>query len=387
MIGWLDCSAGASGDMLLGALVDAGVPLAVLQAAVDAVSPQPVTLRAEQTSRHGLGATRVHVDAPPGDSPRTWREIRHLLQRLPDPVRDKAHDTFARLANAEAAVHRSDPDDVHFHEVGALDAIADIAAVCAGFVHLGLAELHASRVTLGSGMTRGEHGAIPIPAPAVLELLREARAPVHGGPARAEMCTPTGAALLAAHVTTWGSLPELTVTATGSGAGGRDLPELPNLLRLVIGEPGGTAERAVVLEANIDDLDPRLWPSVISALLDAGASDAWLTPILMKKGRPAHTLHVLSAPERVADLRAAVFAHTTTIGLRIVTVGKHALQRETAEVTVDGHPIRVKIARDGGRIVNASVEYEDAAAAAAAEQVPVKTVIAKATAAAANLLP
>jgi uncharacterized protein (DUF111 family) len=205
------------------------------------------------------------------------------------------------------------------------------------------------------------------------------------------MCTPTGAALLAAHVSEWGPLPAMTVRATGNGAGGRDLPELPNLLRLVLGEPADEPHKvsAVVLEANVDDLDPRLWPPVLAALLDAGASDAWLTPILMKKGRPAHTLHVLASPDRVPQVRAAVFTHTSTIGLRIVTVSKHALDRETASITVGGHPIRIKLARDGGALVNASIEYEDAATAATALGLPVKVVLARATAAAADagLLP
>jgi uncharacterized protein (DUF111 family) len=215
--------------------------------------------------------------------------------------------------------------------------------------------------------------------------------PVHGGAVPAEMCTPTGAALLAAHVSQWGSLPPMTVTATGYGAGGRDPQERPNILRLVIGHPatGTAAATAVVLEANVDDLDPRLWPAVMSALFEAGASDTWLTPILMKKGRPAHTLHVLVRPERVGQVRAAVFAHTTTIGLRVVTVGKHALERESATVTVDGHDVRIKVSRDAGTVVNSSVEYEDAAAAAAALGVPVKSVLARAVAAAAHagLLP
>ncbi|MCW2504508.1 MAG: uncharacterized protein JWO79_2792 [Actinomycetia bacterium] len=387
MIGWLDCAAGASGDMFLGALADAGVPIEVLQDAVDSVGlPERIVLRAEPVTRHGIGGTRVHVDAPPSVTTRTWRDVRALL-----PDDERAHDAFARLAHAEATVHRTDPEDVHFHEVGGLDAIADVVAASAGIRHLGLTALHASRVTLGSGTSRGQHGRIPIPAPAVLALLAEAGAPVHGGPAEFEMCTPTGAALLAAHVSQWGPLPAMTVRATGNGAGGRDLPELPNLLRLVLGEPVSRAPlgEAVVLEANVDDLDPRLWPPVLAALLDAGASDAWLTPILMKKGRPAHTLHVLASPDRMPQVRAAVFTHTSTIGLRIVTVSKHALDRETASITVGGHPIRIKLARDSGALVNASIEYEDAATAATALGLPVKVVLARATAAAADagLLP
>jgi hypothetical protein len=387
VIGWLDCAAGASGDMLLGALVDAGVPLAVPQDAVGTVGP--ATLRAEPVTRHGIGATKLHVTAP-GDQPaRTWAEIRTMLTAaaLAPPVRDRALDVFARLARAEAAVHRTDPDDVHFHEVGAVDAVADVVGVCAALHHLGLATLTASRVTLGSGTTRGEHGLVPVPGPAVLHLLADAGAPVHGGPAPAEMCTPTGAALLAAHVDSWGPLPELVITRTGYGAGARDLAEVPNVVRLVLGEPVAGPRPALLISANVDDLDPRLWPAALAALLAAGAADAWLAPILMKKGRPAHTLHVLTPPAAAPAVRRAIFAHTSTIGLRESTMDKHELARETRVVDVDGHAIRVKIARLDGRTVNSSVEYEDVTAAAAALGVPAKLVLARATAAALELSP
>jgi hypothetical protein len=383
-IGWLDLAAGASGDMLLGALVDVGVPLDVLGAAVAALPVEPVTLTAEPVTRHGLGATRVRVHAPPSDVRRTWSDVRALLTAaaLPAPVREGALAVFERLAVAEGRVHRVPPEDVHFHEIGALDALADVVGVVAGFEHLGLDRLTASPVALGSGSARGAHGVVPVPAPAVLELLTGV--PVVAGPVPAEACTPTGAALLAARVLEWTTLPSMRVQRVGSGAGGRDPVELPNLVRLVLGDPAPPAAGAdaLLLETNVDDLDPRLWPGVLSELLAAGASDAWLTPILMKKGRPAHTLSVLCTPQAVGDVRAALFAGTSTIGLRVQPVHKVALDRSQDTVAVLGGRVGVKVARSGGRVVNVSVEFEDVAALAVARRLPVKEVLRAATAAA-----
>ncbi|MGY1805733.1 nickel pincer cofactor biosynthesis protein LarC [Blastococcus sp. SYSU D00669] len=386
-IGWLDLAAGASGDMLLGALLDAGVPLEVPARAVAALAVEPVGLTPEQVTRHGLGATRVHVSAPPSPHHRTWADVRALLTAadLTADVRDRALAVFERLARAEGRVHRTDPEDVHFHEVGALDALADVVGVVAGFAHLALDRLTASPVALGSGSARGAHGVVPVPAPAVLELL--AGVPVLAGPVPAEACTPTGAALLAELVDEWTTLPPLRVARTGYGAGGRDPVELPNVVRLVLGEPPAPAGPAVVLEANVDDLDPRLWPGVLDALLAAGASDAWLTPIVMKKGRPAHTVSALCPPGRTAAVQAAVFATTSTIGLRVVPVGKVALERTATAVEVLGAPVGVKVARLDGRVVNVSVEYEDVVALAGARQLPVKEVLRAATAAAAAAHP
>jgi pyridinium-3,5-bisthiocarboxylic acid mononucleotide nickel chelatase len=383
VIGWLDCAAGASGDMLLGTLVDAGVPVGTLQRAVDAVAPEPVELRVSTVERHGIGAVKVDVHTAESSSQRTWGEVRTLLDTLPEPIRVTALDAFARLARAEAAVHRVDPDDVHFHEVGALDAIADVVGVAAGLHALGLERLAASPVTVGSGGTaRSGHGVVPVPAPAVLAILAEAGAPVRGGPLQDEMCTPTGAALLATAVTGWGPLPELVPVRTGVGAGGRDPAELPNVVRLVLGEPVGAAATAVVLETNVDDLDPRLWPDVLDRLLAVGASDAWLTPILMKKGRPAHTLHALCPHETVDAVRAEIFRRTSTLGVRSVEVGKTALDRDTGWVTVGGERIATKRALLDGAVVNVSVEYEDVRRAADALGLPVKEVLRAATSAA-----
>jgi uncharacterized protein (TIGR00299 family) protein len=306
---------------------------------------------------------------------RSWADVRSLLTAadLPEPVQATALAVFERLAAAEAAVHRVDAEDVHFHEVGALDAIADVVGAAAGLHALGLERLTASTVSLGSGTTRGAHGPIPLPAPAVLELLRGA--PVTAGAVPAEMTTPTGAAVLATVVDGWGDLPSMTVERTGYGAGGRDPAELANVLRLVIGEPLASAGAAVLVETNVDDLDPRLWPGVLSQLLAAGASDAWLTPILMKKGRPAHTLSVLCAEGVLDEVHRVVFTETSTIGLREQRVGKVALDRRETSVDVEGHRIRVKVASYEGKVVNANPEYDDVAAAAAALRRPVRDVL------------
>src|SRR3954463_4942344 len=237
MIAWLDLGAGASGDMLLGALVDAGVPLEVLAAAVAALPVEEILLETESVTRHGLGATRVHVHAPDSPHHRTWPDVRALLAEatLAPAVRDGALAVFERLAVAEGRVHRISPDEVHFHEVGALDALADVVGVVAGFAHLGLTRLAASPVALGSGSARSAHGVVPIPGPAVLELL--AGIPVVAGAVPAEMCTPTGAALVASLVDRWTALPPMRVERVGSGAGGRDPVQLPHVGRLVLGSP------------------------------------------------------------------------------------------------------------------------------------------------------
>lgn len=390
LIGWLDCAAGASGNMLLGALVDAGAPVSQIQAAIAALGTEQIRLEVSTVLRQGIGATRVEVHAPRSNLARTWAHIRQRLTdaELAEPVRAVALDAFGRLARAEASVHRTTPEQVHFHEVGALDAIADVVGVAAGLHALGIETFTASTITLGTGMARGEHGLLPVPGPAVLELLREAGAPVWAGPAPYEMCTPTGAALLAATVTGWGSLPPMTVRQVGVGAGSRELDEVPNLLRLVIGTPvadqaGSTlVKSALVLAANVDDLDPRLWPEVLAGLIAVGASDAWLTPILMKKGRPGYTLHALCRQTVADPVRREIFRRTSTIGLREFSVDKHALDRELGQVEVDGQPVGVKLARLAGELVNVSVEYEDVRRGAEALGLPVKEVLRAATAAA-----
>ena len=391
---WVDASSGASGDMLLGALLGAGVPLDVLQDAVGAVSPEPIVLRVESVSRGGFAATRCHVEVEDSVDHRTWRDVRALLLESPlaEPVRDLALRAFERLAVAEAAVHGTEPMDVHFHEVGALDAIADVVGVCAGIVHLAPDQVVVSPVAVGSGSVRGAHGTLPVPPPAVAQLL--VGVPSYAGPDGApamELCTPTGAALLTTLATGWGPQPAMVTSAVGVGAGGRDPEGHANVLRLLVGSPVPAAEDdaaddLLVLETNVDDLDPRVWPEVITAVLAAGALDAWLTPILMKKGRPAHTFRALVRPDDAREVRRTVFRETSTIGIRTSRVERHALPRETTSVLVGGLEVRVKVSLLDGVVVTAQPEYDDVVRVAAAVDRPVVEVLAEASAASRSLL-
>ena len=392
MIGWVDASSGASGDMLLGALVGAGVPMGVVAGAVAAVAPEHVALRPETVSRNGFVATRCHVEVADSSTHRSWRDIEALLDGadLDDAVRERARRTFVRLAVAEATVHGTTPADVHFHEVGALDAIADVVGVCAGLEHLGLEQLVVSPVAVGSGRIRGAHGEMPVPPPAVAELLRGVA--TYAGPAEMELCTPTGAALLVANATAFGAQPAMAVEHIGVGAGGRDPEGHANVVRLFVGVApsstdgtSSTNRTPMLIETNVDDLDPRVWPSVISSLLEAGASDAWLTPIMMKKGRPAHTLSVLVGSDRADAVRTVIFRQTSTIGVREIGIGKTALEREMRTVEVGGSPVHVKLALHHGQVVNAQPEYEDVARVAAETGRPIKDVLAEAISAARDL--
>ncbi len=395
-IGWLDLSNGVSGDMLLGALVDAGVPLDVLR---DALAPLgvPIGLRAEEVRRGGLRAVRVHVDAPEAGQPhRTWADVRLLLDRLPEPLRSSAAAVFEALARAEAGVHGVRPEEVHFHEVGALDAIGDVVGVCAGVAALGLDRLVVSPIALGGGSADTAHGRIPVPGPAVLALLAAAGAPAAGGPDDEELATPTGVALATTLADGHGPMPPMRPARTGVGAGGRDPAHRPNAVRLVVGEPATStpaasvhhAEDLVVLEANVDDLDPRAWPTVLDALLAAGALDAWLTPVLMKKGRPAHVVAALAPPAGAGAVRAVLFRETPTLGVRETPTRRHALARAFRTVDLDGQPVAVKLGlAPDGRVLNAMPEWEDVARAAAALDRPVKQVLARALGLADRLTP
>ena len=380
MIGWVDAGSGASGDMLLGALVDLG--------ALD-VTTLGYDVSAAAGTRGGLRGVAVTVNAGDDQPHRRLADLLDLVERMEVDVavRERAAAIFHRLAAAEARVHGVAPETVEFHEVGAVDTIVDVVGACQGFAALGLDRLHVSPIALGGGQVSTMHGVVPVPGPAVLELLAAGDLVGYGGPVGVELATPTGVAILAELADTSGPLPPMSVTATGVGLGGRELAEQPNVLRIVVGAQAEASDDDwLLLEANVDDLDPRLWPAVLARLIDAGAGDAWLTPIVMKKGRPAHTVSVLVAPA-VADAAARVlFTESSTIGIRTTQVGKRALDREWVAVAVDGHDIRVKVARLDGRVVNAVPEYDDVAAVAVTTGRPVKVVLAAAAAAAAHLL-
>ena len=376
---WIDASAGVAGDMLLGALHDAGASLGRIQAAVDAVLPDAVRITADDVRRAGLRARKAQVTAVRADQPhRSWREIRDLLDGAPP----RAAEVFARLAAVEAAVHGIDPAEVHFHEVGALDAIADVVGVCAALDELGIATVSASAVAVGSGQVRAAHGVLPVPAPAVAELAKgwQIRA---GG--KGELATPTGMALLRTLATACEDVPPMTVEAVGVGAGTRDTPDRPNVVRVLIGEAdraGGNDMDAVILEANVDDLDPRLWPGVLAGLLSVGADDAWLVPIVMKKGRPAHTLTALCPPSAVAAVRARIFRDTSTLGVRMGGRRKTALARAVARVAIGPDEISVKVGYAEGVIVQVMPEFDEVAALARELGVAERDALARAIAAA-----
>ena len=387
--------------MLLGALVDAGADLGQVQSLVDAVVPATVRLDAGSVTRAGLRALKVDVQVLAPDQPhRPWSQVRRLLAEaaLPQPVRDRSLGVFELLAEAEARVHGVALDDVHFHEVGAWDSIADIVGVCAAIHLLGVQTVSAGPVSLGSGRTRTAHGDVPVPAPATLQLAAgwSVRAGGDG-----ELATPTGMALVRGLTSTCEDLPALRVAAVGVGAGTRDTPDRANVVRVVTGLPesssaasagpaGEQTERMWVLQANVDDLDPRVWPDVLATLLEAGAADAWLTPILMKKGRPAHTLSVLSDGSGRVRLRDLVLTATTTFGVREHPVDRVALARTWRTVDVEGHPVRIKVSTGAdGLVRHATPELEDVASVARALGLPLRRMLAasEAAASAAGLAP
>jgi uncharacterized protein (TIGR00299 family) protein len=392
---WVDATSGVAGDMLLAALVDVGVPLANLQGAADAVIPESIRLTSALVSRAGMRATKVDVHPTVKDHPhRTWRDIQALLERadLAAPVRDRAGRVFGRLAEAEARVHGVAADEVYFHEAGGWDSIADVVGVCAALDWLGVTSMSCSAVALGSGRVTASHGDLPVPVPAVLEMSAGWRV-LSGG--QGELATPTGMALLTALSQESCDLPAMSVRAVGVGAGTADVPGRPNVVRVVLGDrtdrPGPPDDPVImsVLETNVDDMDPRVWPTVLASLLDAGAADAWLVPIVMKKGRPAHTLAVLTPVDRRDALRRLIFELTSTIGVREVAVTRTALDRFWVPVPVAGGRIRLKVAHRGGEVVHATPEFDDAVQVAADRSVPVRRVLEEAVAAAerAGLVP
>jgi uncharacterized protein (TIGR00299 family) protein len=385
---WIDASAGVAGDMLLGALTDAGADLEFLQRCVDAVIPGSVRLTSERVTRAGIAALKVEVEVLVEDPPhRTWRSIRGMLAEadLPGRVRSDATAVFAKLAEAEGLVHGVPAEEIHFHEVGALDSIADVVGVCAALYDLGVESLSGSEVALGSGHIRSAHGQIPVPVPAVTRLVKGWRVTAGG---QGELTTPTGMALLATLCAECTDLPSMAMDVVGLGAGTKDFPGRANVTRVIIGSRAPVAsspnegDPAILLEANIDDLDPRLWPGVLSLLLQRGASDAWLVPILMKKGRPAHTLSVLCHPGKAAEMREIMLTSTTTIGVREHALRKHALPRAWAEVKVDGGAVAVKLAHRDKVIVQVTPEFDEVAALALTLSRPPAVLLAETVAAA-----
>jgi uncharacterized protein (TIGR00299 family) protein len=384
MIAWVHCFSGVAGDMLLGALIDAGADVGEIRSILERLPVTGWALDAEPTMRGGIACTRAVVDAPEDHHHRTWKTIRSMLDEapLPDRVRARAQSTFSALAEVEGALHRQDPDDVHFHEVGALDAIVDVVGTCAALEVLGVDDVRCSPVATGHGTTNAAHGSLPVPAPATLRLLEGV--PVVGVDLRMELATPTGAALVRtlAGVDGFGPMPAMVVRASGYGAGSRDLERGPNVVQVVLGEPATADPRpgqpVVLLETNVDDATGEVLAHTITALLAAGAHDAWVTPIVMKKGRPAHTVSALADPAAAGSIAAVLTAETGSLGVRGTTLERWPSARTVEIVDIGGHPIRVKVT-PAGRI---KVEHDDAVAAASALGRPLREVLVDAEAAA-----
>jgi uncharacterized protein (TIGR00299 family) protein len=395
---WIDPGNGAAGDMLLAALIDAGADLQGVRDGLALLPVERVSVTIEAVRRHGFRASYARVEAPETATHRGPADIAKLVTAAGLSVRVTAFalSVFERLAAAEARVHGIPLAEVHFHEVGALDAIADVVGCSLALDDLGLLAEGATRVVgpvaVGSGVGRTAHGRMPIPAPAVLELLASAGAPIAAHPAELELCTPTGAALLATVADSWGPAPSLRATAVGIGAGTRDPQTHPNMVRVLVGEAGSTERDWAVadlsqVEATIDDLDPRVWPDLLEALRAAGAADAWATPALMRKGRPGQVLTVLVDPDRVDLISRLIFTQTTTLGIRVRRVERRALRRDQVTVAVDGHRVAVKRAFLSGEPVTVQPEYDDALAASQALDMPVATILDRARAIATGFPP
>ena len=379
-IAYFDCIAGISGDMALAALLDAGADLGLVRGRLAALPVEPFDLSVAEVDVSGIRALRVSVKAGSAGVIRTYASIRSMLDAadLPEDARRIAQRIFRRLAEAEARVHRKEVDLVTFHEVGAVDSIVDIVGTSLALTSLGVERVFASAVPTGLGMTRTEHGAMPIPAPAVVELLRGA--PLYSRGVPVELVTPTGAAILSALVEGYGELPRIRIDSVGYGAGTHRL-DFPDVLRVLVGETEGAAGGArpappeteeVVLETNVDDLSPELAAYAVERLLAAGAQDAWVTPIVMKKGRPAVTISVLCSPERADALARVLFRETGTLGVRAVPVSKRALERTELRVETRHGRVGVKVGFLEGRPVVVAPEYEDCARLAREAGVPAR---------------
>ncbi len=378
---WIDATQGASGDMLLGALVDLGVPIAAIRDAVGALRIGGWTLEARKIVRCSLAATRVEVRVDSAGPCRNWREIEEIVAggRLATRVRERALAAFRRLIEAEALAHDQPFDEVHLHEAGGIDAIVDVVGTCAGVEQLAVDEIVVSPMTTGFGQIRCEHGVYPVPAPATLLLVRGA--PVRGGEVEAERLTPTGAALLMTLADRWGPLPPMRPRAVGHGAGARDLGDVPNLLRLIVGQAEPTAPgiperegQVAVLECTLDDATPQAVAFASRRLLEAGALEAFTSPVTMKKGRAGQQLTVVARPADAERLAREILRQTSTLGVRARLDRRYELDREFVSVDTEFGAVRVKAGSLDGLVLHAWPEYDDCASLAERHDVPLARV-------------
>lgn len=376
-VAYFDCFSGISGDMVLGALVDLGLGLKELEDALSTLDLEEFKLEAREVQSYGLRATKVDVVVPESVLVRTFNNIKDLIgsSGLPDEVKSLSLEIFMRLARAESVVHSKPVDQVHFHEVGAVDSIVDIVGSAYGVHALGISNVFASPLPLGHGMIKTAHGSLPVPAPAVLEILEDT--PTYGRGIPTEIVTPTGAAVIKTLAISFGNAPPMRIEQTGYGAGTKDLG-VPNLLRVITGEPidfpAEAEELAYLISTNIDDMNPEFYDYVIERLFSEGAHDVWLTPIQMKKTRPGTIVNVLCAPRDATGLKRVLLEETSTFGLRTTSVMKKAIERELIEVETPWGRVHVKVGRESNHITSISPEFSDCAKIAGDHGVPIKEV-------------
>jgi len=379
-VAYFDCPSGASGDMILGALVDAGVSFETLERELAGLGLEGYRLERRDVMKAGFRATKVDVHVHEGAAAhhpeRTLAAILALIEdsRLATPVKDHAARIFRRLAEAEARVHGTTAERVHFHDVGAVDAIVDVTGACVGLHLLGIEAVHVGALPVGGGFVQGPHGRIPVPGPATAELLKGF--PTIDTGVRRELVTPTGAAVLTTLAAGAGAMPAMHVRVVGYGAGTMDL-DTPNVLRLFVGETAVAAPTETILqvETTVDDMSPQLYEPLIERLLESGALDVFLTPVIMKRSRPGVVLTALCEPARVADLSRVLFEESSTIGVRWTAYQRARLEREIVQLTTAYGAVGFKVSRFEGRVITVTPEFEDVRRIARAKGLPVREVL------------
>jgi uncharacterized protein (TIGR00299 family) protein len=379
---YFDCFAGASGDMILGALVGAGADAEALREQLQLLDVSNFDVSFSKADRSGISATRAIVRTDDEQKHRHLSTILKIIDRsrLPTSVKSRAARIFTRLAEAEARVHNVSVESIHFHEVGAMDAIIDVVGACVCFDLLKIERFASSPLHVGSGTVEMAHGRFPVPAPAVVELLRDA--PTYATDIAGELVTPTGAAIISTVCDAFGAMPAMRVGGVGYGAGGREYERFPNALRVMVGEAEGDAadERLCMVETNLDDVSPQVLGHLMERAFERGALDCYFTPAQMKKNRPGVLVSILCRPAERESIYKLLFDETTTIGVRSHEVGRRALARESVLVETQFGAIRVKVARSAGRVTNATPEYDDCRAAARKFNAPLRDVEAAARA-------
>jgi pyridinium-3,5-bisthiocarboxylic acid mononucleotide nickel chelatase len=379
-LAYFDCFSGISGDMTLGALVDAGLSADTLRSDLRALQVPGWELTTEKAWKNGMSATHVRVKTEDQQKHRSLSTILEILKtsQLAPPVRERASAIFRKLGEAEAHVHDAPLGKVHFHEVGAVDAIVDIVGACIGFHALGIERFACSPLNVGGGTAKMAHGVLPVPAPATARLLQGA--PTFSNGVQRELVTPTGAAIVATLCDSFGPQPPMTVSAIGYGAGAADLEGQPNVVRIMIGECADKSahpldEEISIIEANLDDMNPQIYGYVVEKALLAGALDVYTTALQMKKNRPGTLLTILCRPQDTEALMSLIFAETTTFGVRTHRAQRRALPREWVNVSTSYGNVRIKLSRSNGQVLQVTPEYDDCRKLAVEKQVPLQQVI------------